>query len=266
LQAFVINLQRSADRRDHILRQLSRTSLEYHLVEATDGRLIDTTDVSLASPDWMGRVSTSPGVLGCSLSHLRVYEAVLEAGVDLALVLEDDIVLPPDISPLVEEAASHMELAEVLLLRVSAPDPPCQLSRKGVVQLSSGHLIAYPMDLINVAAGVAYVITAEACLRMRAGLLPVRVPADDWFYFHSQGILDRVRCVAPLPIRIDPSFGSTINHGIHTWRDYIYRALEHVPVQPAKALVSLRRERYYKRATSLTLVEEASPYWLPQAS
>jgi len=266
LQAFVINLQRSADRRHHILEQLSKTSLEYHLVEATDGQLIDTTDVNVASPEWKGREVTSPGVLGCSLSHLRVYEAVLEAGVDSALVLEDDIMLSADIAPLAEEAASHMELAEVLLLHIGCPNPPSQFSRQGVVQLSSGHLIAYPMDLVNVAATGAYVITAEACRRMRARLLPIRVPADDWFYFHSQGILDRVRCVAPLPTRINPSFGSTIYHGTYSWRDYIYRTLEHVPVQPAKALVSLRRERYYKRATSLQLVEEASPYWLSQRS
>ena len=41
-------------------------------------------------------------------------------------------------------------------------------------------------------------------------VLPVRVNADDWWYFYREGALDRVRCVVPIPVPKSPKLISTM--------------------------------------------------------
>jgi GR25 family glycosyltransferase involved in LPS biosynthesis len=245
-----------------MLRQLSRTTLEYQIINAVDGITLDLSDPALASADWLRQVGGNCRELGCELSHLRACEAVLEAHVASALILEDDIVLPPNISQILDEAANYLDTSEALLLSLSTPDAePCKVSNKGAVRLSSGHMIVYPMDLARVTGARAYVITAEACQRMGEQRLPLQASADDWAWFYSRRVLDRVRCLMPLPVKNHPSFNSTISHGRYSWRDSVYDFLEHVPLPPVKLLVTLRRQRFFKRTSSLELVEEPSPYF-----
>ncbi len=73
-------------------------------------------------------------------------------------------------------------------------------------------------------SGAAIVITRAACARIAAGMLPVRAVSDDWAFFFLEGMLDRVRCVAPMPVTKHPGFPSTIEYrpagslrGCATW-------------------------------------------------
>ncbi len=211
MHAYVINLARSPDRRRHIVAELERTELDYEIVSAVDGRTLDLDDSTLVDPSLALRCPFPAGAAGCALSHLNVYEKILEEGRDQALILEDDVTLSADLSDLADDVASHLTVAEVALLNYgSYPPGPLKISSEGSVDLLSLRLLALPIDVRQLVNAGAYVITRQACERIIEHALPIRATADDWRFFYEEGFLDRVRCVLPQPVNKSPNFESTI--------------------------------------------------------
>lgn len=256
MHAYVINLARSADRRANIVAELAKTGLEYDIVTAVDGRTIDVCDRKIVDPSLPTKGELEAGTVGAALSHLRVYEKVIEDGLDTALVLEDDLILPADLDSLAEAVAAQLAGAEVALLSYDSPDP-CRMSTSEAAAMPGDRVLALPIDIHQPRSGGAYVITREACERMIKCVLPVRVQADTWAFFYDLGALDRVRCVVPLPVRKHPGFASTI--GSYAFRTGL-RARLVAPVVRRKIpvvhqLLCYRRKRIYRQWGRSELVD-----------
>jgi len=272
MKAYVINLARSADRRAHMTRQLSRTQLSYEFIRATDWREADLGDTQLFEPTWMAeetRGGMSPGSAAAAMSHLDACRRILADGVPCALVMEDDIVLPRAIGELVDAIEPHMTGAEVVLLNFhsvlltseSSPDRifwngkflnmrngPCQVIREGSVQLPQARLLTQIVEPCLPSSGACYLITREACeRRVRTGL-PVRGFPDSWSMLYWDGIIDRVRCVTPMPVPNSPDFRTTIDRyqpsSIQARiREYVARSKTPIVYQA----LALRRKRTFRR-------------------
>jgi glycosyl transferase family 25 len=211
MHVYVINLARSLDRRAHITAELKKTGLDYQIITAVDGRDLDMSDLTIVDPSLATKTVSMAGASGCALSHLSAYRNIIADGLDAALVLEDDVILPADLGSLADAVADQLGGAEVALLNYSTPYPPCRLSREGSVHLPSSRLLALPIDAEQwIVSSSAYIITREACERMIKCMPPVRVPIDDWRFFYREGALDRMRCVAPVPVLNNPKLVSTI--------------------------------------------------------
>jgi glycosyl transferase family 25 len=96
---WVINMKRSVDRRAYIRAQLDGLGLDYELVEGVDGKELSAEDLVLsysssAALAVLGRELTT-GEIGCSLSHLRLYQRQVEEGHEAVVILEDDVVVDP---------------------------------------------------------------------------------------------------------------------------------------------------------------------------
>ena len=211
MRAYVINLARSLDRRAHITAELKNTGLDYEIITAVDGRDLDLHDTTVIDPSFhhQNRRLLAAGTAGAALSHLSVYRKIIADGLDEALVLEDDVMLPADLGSLADAVADQLAGAEVALLSYDSPEP-CKMSLEGSVHLPSSRLLALPIDISQPRSAGAYIITREACERMIKCMLPVRVQADTWWFFYREGVLDRVRCVVPLPVFKNPKFTSMI--------------------------------------------------------
>ena len=211
MYAYVINLARSSDRRAHIVAELQRTGLDYEIVPAVDGRTLDLNDSTLIDPSLALRCPFPVGAAGCALSHFNVYQKILEDGQGAALILEDDVTLPPDLSDLADDVAGHLTGSEVALLNyASYPPGPLKISSESSVAMTSSRQLSLPIDARQLVNAGAYVITRQACARMLESVLPIRATADDWRFFYESGVLDRVRCVMPQPVTKSPNFESTI--------------------------------------------------------
>jgi Glycosyltransferase family 25 (LPS biosynthesis protein) len=164
--AYVINLARSLDRREHITAELKKTGLDYEIITAVDGRDLDLDDPAIVDPSFFTKVQLVAGTVGAALSHQSAYQKIIAAGLDKALVLEDDIELPADLENLADAVADQLVGAEVALLSYAGREP-CRMSREGSIDLPSGRLLALPVDINeSLASASAYVITREACERM----------------------------------------------------------------------------------------------------
>ena len=196
MYAYVINLDRSPDRRAHMISELEKAGLDYEFVPACDGRDLDLNDPSVITPEMFAKSPFPANHAATSLSHIRCYERMIAQGRDMALVLEDDMVLPADISALTDAVAAQLAGSEVALFSFTSREP-MKMAVESAVPLPNGRALAFPIDLWKICSGGAYVITREAGERMVKSLVPVRACPDEWGNFYHEGLLDRVRCVLP---------------------------------------------------------------------
>jgi glycosyl transferase, family 25 len=264
VHAYVINLARSRDRRAHITAELKKTGLDYEIITAIDGRDLDLRDPTIVDPSLpfldpslpVVDIGLAAGTAGAALSHLSVCRKIIADGLDEALVLEDDVMLPADLGSLADAVADQLTGAEAALLSYDSRGP-CQMSLEGSIQLPSSRVLALPIDVRQPHSGGAYLITREACERMIKCMLPVRVQADAWWFFYKEGVLDRVRCVVPLPVRKNPKLTSTIGSyslgsGV---RARLVGPLVHHKIPFLYQALCYRRQRIYRQWSRAELVD-----------
>jgi glycosyl transferase, family 25 len=254
VKAYVINLGRSEDRRAHMEYQLKDIGAQYEITEAVDGQELDLNDGRLFDPVLVSKRWYRSGMAGCALSHLRVYRRVLEDGHEVALVLEDDTVLPTDLCALADVTAQNMTGAEVVLLNFHTAKP-CQLTACDSVQLPSSRLLVFPLEERKLTSAGAYLITREACERIERDFFPLRYRSDEWALKLAAGYLDRVRCVVPLPVRKDWRFVTTIQHPTKSWHGRLQR-LARCPVPGLYQVLAMRRQFIDRRWSRTEFVPE----------
>ncbi|XP_012883834.1 PREDICTED: procollagen galactosyltransferase 1 [Dipodomys ordii] len=97
-EVFLINLQRRQDRRTRMLRALEEQEIACRLVDAVDGKAMNTSQVEALGIQMLpgyrdpyhGRPLTK-GELGCFLSHYGIWKEVVDRGLQKSLVFEDDL-------------------------------------------------------------------------------------------------------------------------------------------------------------------------------
>jgi glycosyl transferase, family 25 len=258
VKAYVINLARSRDRRAHITAELKKTGLDYEILTAVDGLDVDLTDRTIVDPAMTYMTIFLAGATGAALSHLSAYKKMIEDGLDKALVLEDDVTLPADLASLADAVADQLTGAEVALLSYGSGAGSCKLSREGSVELPSERLLALPIEIRVVVSGGAYIITREACERLIKFIMPVRVNADDWWYFYREGALDRVRCVVPMPVHKESKLISTLGSyklGHSSLKGRLVWALVQFKIPILHQVLNRRRQRIQDRWTHQELVD-----------
>jgi glycosyl transferase family 25 len=82
---------------------LSKLGLSFQRVKAVEG-LDLPPDLAgyFTHHNRKGEPIIESGAVGCYASHLRVYQAIIASDAEYALVLEDDCILPPDISDVLD--------------------------------------------------------------------------------------------------------------------------------------------------------------------
>jgi len=256
MHAYVINLQRSSKRREHMVSELTRAGLEYSFVGAIDDRELDLRASDIVHPSYLQRSDWRPGRIGNGLSHLRVYEEVLASGHEHALVLEDDVLLLPGLESVLSALPDHLTGAEIALLHFDSREL-CELSRDGAVELPGARLLALPIDGGIPVGAAGYVITRQACERLSKLALPIRAHSDDWIYWYEENALDRVRCVFPHAVGKDPTFESTIDYSSPAGAKAIaLKAMRRYGPRLASEMISRRRERIWRQWTRTELVHK----------
>ncbi|QYJ97545.1 glycosyltransferase family 25 protein [Shewanella alkalitolerans] len=109
-KVFVINLARSPERMTHITEQLNRIGVPFERLEGIDGNELTDSDIERVSPAKLVRQNyyraLSKGEVGCSLSHKKAWQKIIDDGLDYAFILEDDIYLEDNFADVVNLMAS----------------------------------------------------------------------------------------------------------------------------------------------------------------
>ena len=96
IKIYVINLERSIERRDAIIKKMNAYGLNYDLFNAIDGNNISNEMMNIIHSkgnnfrELYGR-DMERGEAGAALSHLELYKKIVAQRIDCAIILEDDI-------------------------------------------------------------------------------------------------------------------------------------------------------------------------------
>lgn len=200
-KCFVVNMESSVERRESIKAQFQHIGLDYEFFAATDGRKLTEeeqakckTEDRVELPLRLGRkvIVTNklvPAEIGCAMSHLRLYQHILDLGLERALILEDDVVLHSEVKVALEALDcitedwdivnfSHfMGLHELTLARKYrfGDNQSFYFKRAGMNNVYLD-VLCNQRRLLALAFG--YVVTRHACEVLLKLGYPVRMPAD----------------------------------------------------------------------------------------
>lgn len=194
---YVINLEASQARREHITGQLKNLGLQYSLFNAVYGKALSKEQLAQnydSSASLLeNKRELSLGEIGCALSHLGVYQEVVEKNLPYALILEDD-------------ANLSSRLPHVLDLLSNIIDP-----RENVVYMLN-HVHRYTLwgnqrlgnegRLCRVVDGYCangYVVTRASAQALLDYLYPIHTVADGWTAIQKRKI-SRVLGLVPYVI------------------------------------------------------------------
>jgi glycosyl transferase family 25 len=263
MRAYVINLKRSPERRINMTAQLTTHGIDYEIVEAVDGRQLDLTDpevINSIAPSFRAAEWFLPTHVACAMSHLSAYRKILDDGLPWALVMEDDVTIPAGLPAIAEAVAARLAGAEVALLNFDS-DQVVKVSRQGAAELPSGHELVLPLDVHVPVSAAGYVITREACERITKGALPIRAKIDDWGHVCDEGMIDGLRCVVPLAIMKDPSFGSTIGYySDASVKARLLKLTSGLRLPVLERAVARRRERIWRKYRQVEYVNEPAVF------
>lgn len=119
IKIYAINLDRSVDRWSALSRQAEELNLDLVRVPGVDDTFVppeerlDTDEYSFSRNN--GRILL-PGEYGCYRSHLKALSLFLNTGDPLAIIVEDDIQLRPDLVAQVDAAFQALPQADVIKL------------------------------------------------------------------------------------------------------------------------------------------------------
>ena len=199
---FVISLKKSADRRENISSVLRAHGVNFEIFDASYGVELtdqeralfsdeDHCDLHLISGTTV-RVADqlTPSEMGCALSHLRLYQHIIDQGLEYAVVMEDDAQPHPDVFEAIEHldcitepwdivnfSEDHNGIKSLPLARryYFRDDKSFYFRRLG---MRNNYLDARVNARHLVAVTALYVITAKACRRLIEPGYPVRLPSD----------------------------------------------------------------------------------------
>jgi glycosyl transferase family 25 len=174
---WVINLKRSVDRRASIRAELDRLGMEYELVEGVDGRELGPEELAAnyspsAAVELIRRELTL-GEVGCSLSHLRLYQRQVDEGHEEVVILEDDVHIDPSFPDILKRREAFPADWELVLFhRVNNPPVSIWGSRR----IDRHHRCVKFASIVD--GTVGYLLRLSGARKLLEYGYPVRVPAD----------------------------------------------------------------------------------------
>lgn len=98
LHIFIISLQQDVEKREIISKTLNDFNLDFTFIDAVYGRELPNEYLDYLRDKSSGKLidrgfPATPGEIGCTLSHLKAYQEVIDRGLEWACILEDDAIL-----------------------------------------------------------------------------------------------------------------------------------------------------------------------------
>lgn len=196
IPVYLINLCDASARLKTMQTHLADRHLEHIRVEAVHGDQLTDPIQGYARHSYHLRTGkvTNKREIGCYLSHIKALKTFLASEHPVALILEDDAILPTNIHPLLD--ALLQQSAHWDLVRLTAEKEGHYLP---VIPILDGHQLAYNTHALKNTA--AYLINRQAAQRCVRKMVPMRQPYDvaldrEW----SFGV--RTLCVVPFPVKL----------------------------------------------------------------
>lgn len=194
MKAFVVNLDRHPERLASIDAQLRGLNLPYERIAAFDGAklsqaALDEVYDSALCQSSLGR-ELARGEVGCAMSHLTIFQRILDDRLGVACVFEDDAYLSDALPQTLDALLYLAELNEPLVCLLTHVG---RYTEWGARNLNSGQKIC---KTVHAYCTHGYVINSAAAKTLLAHNKKINHPIDFWNHLAAEGVI-KVRAVVP---------------------------------------------------------------------
>ena len=138
LGVLLINLDRRGDRLQAMQSRIGCLGIDFHRISAVDGCSVSEVELSCSLREGpVGFLDNS--TRACTASHVKAWQYIVDSGLRYALILEDDVILHPDIAILLANDAWIPASIDLLKVEKFAPNYPSKiLAGKVLAKIPSG--------------------------------------------------------------------------------------------------------------------------------
>lgn len=124
MDAYIVSLKTASDRKKYMTSLLSsEKSITINWIEAVDGRVFsdDEIDEKFDCKKFRQHYlkNPKPGEIGCTLSHQKCYNKLLQSSSKSVLILEDDIVLNDNIRDIIPKIENILNTNKPIIILLS---------------------------------------------------------------------------------------------------------------------------------------------------
>jgi glycosyl transferase family 25 len=202
IKSFMINLPQFPQKYERSMRQLSAISVEPQRVDAVYGKDLDDNFIkSITYPSvhyTMNRGRSvdsdisSHGAIGCYISHIKLWQQLVEEDDDMYLIMEDDVTVDITVEKIdlfLEEVYQNHADWDVILLGWMKPLPET-IGKDGDIRLSSN---VYKCNDITFGMH-AYLINRKGAKRLLKNAFPIVDQVDSYLsYMACRGDISMYR-------------------------------------------------------------------------
>jgi glycosyl transferase family 25 len=177
--AYIINLDRSRERYEYIKPNITKLDLDAVRISAVDGNLLSDAEIK-ANVDinsykkYLGHLPKK-GTIGCSLSHIKVWQTFLNSNLEYAVVFEDDISFnPTQLKAAITELPEHKNHWDIVAFEIYHGGTPLAIE-----ELQDNKKLA--VYLTEISHTGAYMLNRHAAAELLKKALPIKMPIDHFY-------------------------------------------------------------------------------------
>lgn len=191
MNIFVVNLKKSVEKRQKLEAQFQKLGIHnYEFIEAVYGADLSEEDLATKVYDYENCALT-PGEIGCSLSHIYIYQEMVDRNIPYALVIEDDVTLPEDLIEFLNHAKDTIDVPYSKLITLG------EANKISLLREHSQYKDYREYTAVTAFCTYAYLVNLEAAKSLSQQLLPVKYEADMLIHFRENGWLKQFNVFYP---------------------------------------------------------------------
>ena len=204
--AYIINLDRSKERYESIKPSVAQLELPTERIEAVDGAALSQQEVNekLDLDTYRSLFLNNPkrGTIGCSLSHIKVWQTFLKSNYKYALVFEDDVSFKPKkLKVVIEDVLKNSDLWDIVNFETHG-------NRRMAVSIKTlVHNHQLCLYLGKATHTGCYMINRKAAKNLLEKALPIKMHVDQ--YFNRSWELDIKFTGVENPMLVHQTFGDS---------------------------------------------------------
>lgn len=192
MKTYIINLKKDVEKRLSILAKCKTYNIVPTFIDAVNGKSL-SLDFIQEHVYKYPECALTLGEIGCALSHIKVYQTMVENKVQWALILEDDAEFKDDVRPIFNKIIIEDRNIQPCVYLMSKPS--------NYIKSPIYHVDKYTIyPMLNASCAHGYIINLKAAKLLCSELMPIKYEADRWGLF---SILFKLKLYCIDPIVID---------------------------------------------------------------
>ena len=198
LQILVISLKHSRERQAKVAGEMAKTGLAWGFLDAVDGSKLDMSRVAYdaAKVRRLLGFELTPREIGCYLSHMKCWQACVDAGRP-TLIFEDDFVVQPHFEAVLKTLVDDYKDWQIVRLQAL-----CDSGHALVADFGAYRLVKNDSDPLG---ATAYLVNPASARVLLEGSTEIYEPLDHYIEHHEKHGLQML-AILPYPITVvDPT-------------------------------------------------------------